>query len=46
MPALHSTQMRKCEKAVEGDNAGVALTFVDAEGKRTHRKRYKNLQLT
>ena len=23
----------KCEKAVEGDNAGVALTFVDAEGK-------------
>ena len=22
----------KCEKAVEGDNAGVALTFVDAEG--------------
>ena len=23
----------KCEKAVEGDDAGVALTFVDAEGK-------------
>ncbi|WP_455660037.1 hypothetical protein [Phocaeicola faecalis] len=23
----------KCEKAVEGDGAGVALTFVDAEGK-------------